>query len=124
MAYIDIKRAIADLASVESYSIQQGGKRVAAKYLSDIEGRLRLIHENPAILTSVEGLPKPLKCYPAREHVFVLDVQPTSLVLLTVIHGSKDIPSRLGELAPTLATEVELLHGRLRSRKKSSRKKI
>jgi hypothetical protein len=29
-----------------------------------------------------------------------------------------DIPSRLGELVPNLAAEVELLHGKLRSRRK------
>jgi len=112
------ERALADLVSVESYSIQQWSKRVAAKYLSDIEGRLRLVHENPSILDSVEGLPESLKCYPAREHVLVFDVQPTSLVLLTVIHGSRDILSRLSELIPSLATEVELLHGQLSSRRK------
>jgi len=107
------ERALADLVSVESFSIQQWGKRVATKYLSDIEGRLRLIHENPAILDLIEGLPESLKCYPAREHVLVFDVQPTSLVLLTVLHGSRDIPSRLSELVPTLATEIEFLHGKL-----------
>jgi len=112
------ERALSDLVAIESSSIQEWGKRVATKYLSDIEGRLRLIHENPAILTSLEGLPEPLKCYPAREHVLVFDVQPASLVMLTVIYGSRDIPSRLSELVPTLATEVELLHATLRSRRK------
>jgi len=112
------ERALADLVSIESLSIQQWGKRVATKYLSDIAARLRLVHENPEILTSVDGLPEPLRCYPAREHVLVFDVQPKSVVLLTVIHGSRDIPSRLGELAPTLAIEVKLLHAQFQSRRK------
>ena len=107
------ERALADFVAIETYSIEQWGKRVAKKYLSDLEARLRLIHENPGLLGSLEGLPKPLKCNPAGKHVLDFDVGPTSLVLLTVIHGSMDIPSRLAELVPTLATEVELLHNRL-----------
>jgi len=112
------QRALADLVAIESYSIRQWGKRVATKYLTDLELRLLLIQENPELATSVEGLPEPLKCYPAREHVLVFDAQPTSLVLLTIIHGSNDLPSRLGELVPILTTEVELLHGKLRARRK------
>lgn len=112
------ERALADLVSMEAYSVEQWGKRVAAKYISDLESRLRLIRENPAILASVEGLPTSLKSYLAREHLLIFDVHPTSLVLLTVIHGSKDIPSCLSELVPTLATEVRLLHGQLGSRRK------
>jgi hypothetical protein len=45
--------------------------------------------------------------------MLVCDVQPKAIFLLTVIHASRDIPSRLAELAPTLAAEVELLHKQL-----------
>ena len=107
------ERALADFVAIEAYSIEQWGKRIAKKYLSNLEARLRLIHENPGLLGSLEGLPEPLRCYPAGKHVLIFDVGPTSLVLLTVIHGSMDIPSRLSELLPTLAAEVELLHNRL-----------
>ncbi len=109
------ERALADLVEIESYSIEQWGKRAAKKYLADIEGRLRLIHENHGLLSAMEGLPEPLQCYPAAKHVLVFDVRPTALVLLTVIHGNMDIPSRLTELVPTLATEVEQLHSHLHS---------
>lgn len=113
--------ALADLVSIEAFSIENWGKRVAKKYLADIESRLNLIHENPSLLTTVEGLPEPLQCYPAREHVLIFDVQPKSLVLLTIIHGSRDIPTRLSELAPTLAAEVDMLHAKLGKRSKKSR---
>jgi toxin ParE1/3/4 len=109
------ERALADLVAIETYSVKQHGKRVANRYLSDIEAHLRLIQESPGLLGELEGLPEPLQCYPAGKHVLVFDVEPTSLVLLTVIHGSMDIPNRLAELAPTLATEIELLHKKLRS---------
>jgi len=50
-------------------------------------------------------------------HVLVCDVQPASVVVLTVLHGSMDIPSRLAELVPQLSAEVALLHERLASGK-------
>ncbi len=35
------ERALADLVAIETYSVEQHGKRVANRYLSDIEARLR-----------------------------------------------------------------------------------
>lgn len=112
------ERALADLVGIESYSIKQWGKAVAKKYLSDIESRLLLIQESPGLLSSSDGLPEAFQCYPAGKHVMFFDVHPQSLVLLTVIHGNMDLPNRLAELVPTLATEIELLHGKLRSKRK------
>jgi hypothetical protein len=50
--------------------------------------------------------------------LLVCDRQPQAVFLLTVIHASRDILGRLAELAPTLASETELLHEQL-ERKKS-----
>jgi|GEM_PF-4138643 len=97
------------------FSVQEGRKkRKSCMGIASSGDRLPR-----AISVPAEGLPESLKCYPAREHLLVFDVQPASLVLLTVTHGSRDIPNRLGELVPTLAAEVELLHGKLRSGKKN-----
>jgi len=43
----------------------------------------------------------------------ICDVRPASIVVLTVIHGSIDIPSRLADLVPQLSAEIAMLHGRL-----------
>jgi hypothetical protein len=48
----------------------------------------------------------------------VCDVQPRGIFLLTIVHASRDIPSHLAEMQPTLAAETELLHDKLRQRKK------
>ncbi len=118
------ERALSDLVAIEAYSIKQWGKRVAAKYLSDIEGRLLLVQENPVVqensglLSSAEGLPEVLQCYPGGKHILIFDVMPDSLVLLTVIHGNIDLPNQLAELVLALATEIQLLHGKLPSREK------
>ncbi|MFV2068338.1 MAG: type II toxin-antitoxin system RelE/ParE family toxin [Pirellulales bacterium] len=112
------ERAIADLLAVESYSLEQRGKRTATRYLADIESCLQLIQENPGLLTAFEGLPEPLQFYSVRKHLLICDVRPKSVVVLAVIHGSMDIPNRLAELVPTLSAEVVMLHEKLRAFRK------
>jgi len=45
--------------------------------------------------------------------VLACDYRERSNVVLTVIHASMDIPSRLAELEPTLAVEANFLHEKL-----------
>jgi plasmid stabilization system protein ParE len=107
-------RSLADIATIEQYSMEQWGKRVAAKCLAQIEDALSLIQSNPSLLSQEEGFHSFLKFYRVNKHVLTFDIQANKIILLTVFHGSMNIPSRLAELEPTLAIEVELLHQRLR----------
>jgi len=47
------------------------------------------------------------------------DVRPEAIVVLTVIHGSMDLPSRLAEFQPTLPAEAKLLQATLQQRNRS-----
>ena len=53
------------------------------------------------------------------EHLLICDVAPRSTVVLAVLHGNMDIPSRLLELVPQLAAEVAVLHAKLESRRRT-----
>ena len=44
------QRALRDFAEIESYSIEQRGKRTASRYVSDLEAGLERIRENPELL--------------------------------------------------------------------------
>ncbi len=112
------KRAISDLLGIEAHSIEQWGKRAATKYLKEIEAGLQLIRKDPGILRPLEGLPAHLRSYRVNKHCLVCDVAPESIVVLTVIHGSMDLPNRLGELVPQLAAEVAMLRDQLDSGRK------
>jgi toxin ParE1/3/4 len=107
------ERALRDLADIEQYSIKQWGKRTAARYLADLEAGLERIRENPKLLRSEEGFHASLRFYSVNTHVFVCDAVSDAIFVLTVLHGSMDIPSRLHELSPTLTLETELLHRKL-----------
>jgi len=107
-------RSLADIAVIKQYSIEQRGKQVAARYITQIEDSLSLIQNNPSLLRKEEGFSAFLRFYNVEKHVLVFDTQVNDIILLTLFHGSMDIPSRLAKLEPTLATEVELLHRKLR----------
>ena len=112
------ERALRDISEIEEYSIAEWGKKTAAKYIADVEAALVRVQEEPDLLRSEEEFHLDLHFYRVNKHLMVCDVQPTVIFLLTVIHASRDIPSRLAEMAPTLAAEVELLHKKLPHRKK------
>lgn len=113
-------RALRDLQGVLAYSTEQWGKTVAEQYIDALEAGLERLREQPDLLRPEPDLHPALRFYRVNRHLFVCDARPGAIVVLTVIHSSMDIPSRLGELQPSLAAEVEILHRRLhgsRSRK-------
>jgi toxin ParE1/3/4 len=112
------QRALRDIAEIEQYSAKQWGKRVASKYLDDIEAGLSRIQENQELLHAQADLHPELRFYRVNKHLLVCDVQPKATFLLTVIHASRDIPSRLSEMQPSLAFEVELLRKQLGEKKR------
>ena len=96
----------------------RSGVDQAAKYISDIETGLTLLQESSALLRAEEELHPELRFYRVNKHVLVCDVQQDTIFLLTVNHASRDIPSRLAEMQPSLMMEIELLHQKLAKGKK------
>ena len=112
------ERALRDIAEIERFSIAQWGKATAAKYISGIEAALSLLQENSALFQTAEELHPELRFYRVNKHVLVCDVQQDTIFLLTMIHASRDIPSRLAEMQPSLTMEIELLRQKLAKGKK------
>jgi toxin ParE1/3/4 len=110
------QRALQDIQGIFEYFAERWGKRAAEKYLNDIESGLDRVKAQPDILRPEPDLHAALTFYRVNKHLLVCDMQPESIVVLTVVHASMDIPTRLAELQPTLASEVELLHRRLRAK--------
>lgn len=108
------ERALSDIAQIETYSVQEFGRKVANRYLARIEAAINRLVENPELLRGEPGCHSWLRFYRVEKHLMVCDYRDSGIiVILTVIHASMDIPSRLMELEPTLAAEMELLHRQL-----------
>jgi toxin ParE1/3/4 len=109
-------RALDDIQRIFDYSVEHWGKRAAEKYLDAMESGLDRVKTQPGLLRPEPDFHESLTFYRINQHLLVCDARPESIVVLTVVHGSMDIPARLAELEPTLAAEVALLHRKLRAK--------
>jgi len=115
-------RAHYDLQEIEDYSFQRWGRKTANRYLEDIQTALSLLQENPDLLRHKSDISTQFKFYRVREHFLVCTNLKNVLYVLTIKHGQMDLPTRLGELEPTLVQEADLLHQRLVSAEKKRHK--
>jgi toxin ParE1/3/4 len=106
-------RAHYDLQEIERYSIQTWGKKVADRYLENIQTALSLLQEKPELLRQKPQISSHFKLYPVREHFLVCIELKDFLLVLTIKHGQMDLPTRITELEATLVKEANLLHQRL-----------
>ncbi len=113
------ERALEDIVNIEEYSIITWGKKVADKYLDDIDAGLKLIQANAGLLQDVEEFSGKLKYYRIKNHFLICTEANNKLVILTVKHVQMDIISLLNQLEPTLMLEVDLLFEQLKDVKKA-----
>lgn len=108
------QRTLSDLLDIERYSVKEWGRRVADKYLDDIAAALDRLKENVDLLRIEQDLATGLYVYRVNRHYLVCDLQVNAIIVLTVVHTSMDLPSRLLELQPHLLTESQILQSKLR----------
>lgn len=104
------RRALLDIADIETYSIEKWGEKIAAEYLQSIEDALNLLCDNPSLLKLKPGVSGALCFYRVRQHFLVCAAFNESIFVLTVKHGAMDLPARICELEPQLILESELLY--------------
>ncbi len=115
-------RAHYDLQEIEDYSSQRWGRKTANRYHEDIQTALSLLQENPDLLRHKSDISTHFKFYRVREHFLVCTKLKDVLYVLTIKHGQMDLPTRLGELEPTLLQEAAFLHQRLVAAEKKRHK--
>ena len=113
-------RALRDIACVQSHSLERYGERVAAEYINKLEAGIGRVSDNPNLLREELPFHESLKFYRIEQHLFVCETGiEGKIIILTLLHASMDIPSRLAELEPKLLIEAEMLLKHLdRSRKR------
>ncbi len=107
--------ALASINEIERFSIENWGKKVAARYIDDLEAGLIRIQEHSELLRPQPEFHPDFCFYRVNKHLLVCDRQANSIIVLAAIHAAQDIPERLAELEPTLAQEVEILHKKLQA---------
>ncbi len=111
MAYLGIsRRAARDLEEIRSFSVEHWGHRVAEEYLDRVEEALQRLRQNPSLLRTKPEFSRHFRFFRVRRHYLVCCLVEDNLYLVTVKHGSLDLPNRLAELEPALLIETDLLH--------------
>lgn len=108
------RRALADLAEIKTYSIEQYGQSVADHYMHDLQESFKIICAYPDLLKD-KPFAKHTRFFTVRKHVLVFAVLGHDLYLLTVRHGGMDIETLIARLEPTLIHEAQILHGKLKN---------
>ncbi|MDO9212904.1 MAG: hypothetical protein Q8Q54_08970 [Methylococcales bacterium] len=65
---------------------------------------------HPDLLRDIPDLSGALKWYRVNQHYLICTVIEQVIYVVTIQHGSMDIPNRLLALEPTLQREVEFMH--------------
>ncbi len=107
------RRAIEDFAAIEAYSIQAWSRRVADDYLAKFEAAFELLQSSPDLLRRKREFSGRLLFYRVEKHWLVCDMIDDDVYVLTVKHGSMDLPTRIAELEPQLIHEAELVYRRI-----------
>ena len=87
-----------------------GGDKVAGRYMKSLEEALQRLKEHPTLLRDIPSFSKRLAFYRVERHFLVCSLVGENVYVLTVKHGSMDLPERLGELEPQLLQEAKILH--------------
>ena len=89
----DIART--DLRDIYRYSAQHFGKNKAKHYLKEIEQRIYQIRDNPELGKNLNYVKPHLRSIVALKHSIYYLTKPTHLIILRVLHQSRDIGRHL-----------------------------
>lgn len=107
------RRALRDIDEIEHYSARRWGQQAAEDYLQGLNAALQRLQDCPALLRERPEHSLRLRFYPVLKHILIADLVGERIYILTVWHGSMDLPGRLAELEPQLVFESELLHAQI-----------
>ncbi len=103
-------RALRDIAGIKSYSMERFGERVAEQYIGKLESGIGRVCDNANLLREDSSFHESLKFYRIEQHLLVCETGiEGKIIILTLLHASMDVPSRLAEMEPKLSIEAEML---------------
>lgn len=88
-------RAVADLARIADYTIEQFGIEQARRYRNELETCFATIAGNALLGRSVEALAPNLRRFEHESHVIFYKSLGSGVLIVRVLHESMDAPSHL-----------------------------
>ena len=110
-------RALNDIDTIDRYSVERWGRRVADQYLADLDAALGRLADDLSLFKGRHDYTGRLRFYGVREHMLVGDVVGDIGFVLTVWHGSMDFIDRLPKLEPDLLHEAEIMASQIEGKR-------
>jgi len=95
MRLIVSESARRDLESIAHYTEREWGARQKARYLEEIEGRMRALRDNPALGAPRDDLRPGCRSLVVVSHVIYYRTAEEAVEVLRVLHHSMDVGGRL-----------------------------
>lgn len=106
-------RAQNDLDDIWSYSVEAWGELVAERYIDSLEAKLESIRNDAAVLKHWPEMPAFMQYARSNKHIIFCDVAGNSIVVLAILHASRDLLAIVSSLYPEMQGEVIRLHNRV-----------
>lgn len=107
------RRAAIDIQSIQEYSNNMWGERVAQKYITDLYAALSDAAAHPQRGVLRQHRSSPYLMVPAGKHFAVYEAIQSGIIIATIVHSYQDIETLIEQLTPALAQEVERIRANI-----------
>ena len=102
-----------ELDKIIEFSTNEWGSNKAKEYVEDIDDALKLIRENPDVLSTRETISPNFNSYLVNKHWLICHRSNETIIVLTILHTSRNVIDHLTEFEPNLIQEIKTLAHRL-----------
>ena len=106
------RRAAYDLREIHAYSSRKWGEQTASQYVSDLYAAFAAAAANPESGILRQHRSTPFLMVSARSHFVIFERLETGIVILTLLHQTRDIEKWITHLTPDFLREVSALRAR------------
>ena len=98
-----------ELEKLIEFSTNEWGVKLTQEYLEDIDDALELISLNPDVLTIRDSISPNFNTYLVNKHWLICHRFKETVIVLTIIHTSRNMIENLTEFEPILIQEIKTL---------------
>ena len=95
--YLLTDRADEDLFEISLYLARQASIETAERFIQDLHRKFALLADNPGLGRRREDLLHSLRSIPQGNYVIFYRADPDSILIVRVLHGSRDAPRAFQE---------------------------
>jgi len=84
-----------DIRDILQYTFQHWGNTQKTKYQDQLFSTIKLLAQNPGIGSPINEISPGARSYPSGSHLIIYRIAPKELLVLRIIHSSRDLSREL-----------------------------